>query len=777
MRWASSSGQRTVGSKHWAVSNVYHFFNLRTAICVLFYSLLFTVNINAQQQDSITTQEPQIVVMARPQKDGEIMLRWAVTSAKAWRKLNIYGYELKRYTISKNKATLPQPIEKSLGVFKPKSLEEWMLVIEANDNAAVMAQSLYGDHFDIEGMDELSAIVNLAEEQEQRFTWGLYAADQDYETAKMAGLGYIDNDVMSNEKYVYKITSLVPEEVLKIEDGGVFIGLQEYEDLPKPLDLAGIFLDGKTMLSWNYAIHKQTYNSYFIERSEDGTNFNRLNDLPLTSLNNSDKTNTKRMFYTDSISNGKKYHYRILGKTPFGELSPVSETVSGKGEKLLEYVPRITNKNYLDDKRIILEWDFLEEGNQQIKGFELNRSDKANGNYKTIMKNIPAEARKIQYDSLQPTNYLTITAIGKNGGSRTSFSVLIQPVDSVPPMKPIGFKGSIDSLGIVTLKWDANKEEDMLGYRVFRGNNKKEEYSQITVSPHRGEIYYDSISVKNLNAKVYYTLIAVDQRFNMSEPSEILEVKKPDFIKPTQPVFKSYKIKEGKVNMTWANSSSEDVIKHEIYRKEKDSTDWELVYTVDSRQDAVSGRQDAVSSRQDAVSGRQYAVGSTQPTDSLPTELPTAELPTAELPTEKLPTQKLPTDTWTDENVEEKKQYSYTIIAVDDSALESDPAPPLTVIIPKTTMAPAVEGLSSYTDKKNGYLELYWKTYKEENVAELSIYKGVKDKPVSLLRNIGATVKRIVDEKVKPNNEYVYMIRAIFKDGSVSKVAKLNVKY
>jgi hypothetical protein len=92
-------------------------------------------------------------------------------------------------------------------------------------------------------------------------------------------------------------------------------------------------------------------------------------------------------------------------------------------------------------------------------------------------------------------------------------------------------------------------------------------------------------------------------------------------------------------------------------------------------------------------------------------------------------------------------------------------------------MAPAVEGLSSYTDKKNGYLELYWKTYKEENVAEFSIYKGVKDKPVSLLRNISPTVKRIVDVKVKPNNEYVYMIRAIFKDGSVSKIAKLIVNY
>ncbi|WP_298778363.1 hypothetical protein [uncultured Polaribacter sp.] len=718
---------------------------LLTVYCLLIYCQLA----KAQEQDTLAVKNSQIVVMARPQQDGKIMLRWAVTNAKAWRKLNTYGYNVKRYTISRNKKTLPQPVEKSIGVFKPKPLEEWMLLIEENNNAAIMAQSLYGDSFDVEGVDELSAIINLAEEQEQRFTWGLYAADQDYTTAQMAGLGFIDDTVLASEKYVYKIASLVPESELKIEDGGVFIGLQDYEALPKPLDLAGVFLDSKTMLSWNYAIHNKTYNSYFIERSEDGTNFNRLNDLPLTSLNNSNKTDPKRMFYIDSISNGKKYHYRILGKTPFGELSPVSETVSGKGEKILAYVPRITTKNYLDDKSIILEWEFLEEGNQHIKEFQLNRSDKANGKYKVILKNIPPEARKIQYDSLQPTNYMTITAIGKNGSSRTSFPALIQPVDSVPPVKPIGFKGEIDSLGIVTLKWDANKEEDMLGYRVFRGNNKTEEYSQITVSPHRGEVYYDSISVKNLNSKVYYKLIAVDMRFNMSEPSEILEVKKPDFIKPTQPVFKSYTINKGNVNFTWANSSSEDVVKHEIYRKEKDSLDWKLVYTVDSKQLAVGSKQNSVSS--------------TQPTTSLPTE--------------ELPTELLPTTNWTDESVEETKQYSYTIIAIDDSELESDPAPPLTVVIPKTSMLPSVEGLDAYIDKKNGYIELYWKTYKEDNVAHLSIYKGINNKPVSLLRNVLPITKRIVDDKVKPNNEYVYMIRAIFKDGSASEIAKFKVKY
>ncbi len=712
------------------------FKQFKSKIVAFLFIVCFVLETNAQQQHDSINIEHQIVAVARPQKSGEIMIRWAVTSARAWRKLNTYGYNVKRYTLTRNKKTLALPEEKDMGVFKSKPLEEWMTVIESNNNAAVMAQSLYGERFNVEGQDKLSAIINLAEEQTQRFTWGLYAADQDFMTAQMAGLGFVDTNVISNEKYVYKIIPLVPKNELVIKEGGVFVGLQDYDILPKPLDLAGVYLDGKTMLSWNYEIHKELYNSYFVERSIDGKHFTRLNDLPFNNLNNTNKRDTKRMFYIDSITNNRTYHYRILGKTIFGELSPVSEVVSGQGKEILAYVPKITTKHYLDDKRIILEWEFLKEGNQQITGFELNRSDEVKGNYKVVMENIPPEARKIQYDDLQTTNYLTITAIGKNGDKRTSFPALIQPVDSIPPTQPKGIRGSVDSLGIVTLKWTPNTEKDMLGYRIFRGNNKKEEYSQITVAPHQGTVYYDSVSVKNLNAKVFYKLIAVDQRFNMSTPSEILELKKPDFIKPTQPVFQTYKIESGKVYLKWALSSSQDVIQHDIYRRAATETEWVLVHTVNNN-DLRTSKATVPSNINDNGAFAD----------------------------------------WTDVNVEATKRYNYTIIAIDDSGLESDPAPPLTLEVPKTDILEAIRNFNNEIDKKGGYITLYWKLSKAIDVAEIQIYKGIKDKPISLLSNIRPNIENIIDYKVKPNNIYRYIIRAVFKDGQVSASKQMTIKF
>ena len=57
------------------------------------------------------------------------------------------------------------------------------------------------------------------------------------------------------------------------------------------------------------------------------------------------------------------------------------------------------------------------------------------------------------------------------------------------------------------------------------------------------------------------------------------------------------------------------------------------------------------------------------------------------------------------------------------------------------------------------------------------IYKGLKGKKVTLYKNILPNTNRIVDNMVKPNNVYKYILRAVFKDGTMSSVTELEVKY
>lgn len=684
---------------------------------ILVFIMAFNSFSQGKTEETITAEKkPEIQVIARVQKD-KILLRWAVTTPMAWKKLNIYGYTLERYTVTRDNKTLSNPEKLVLSkVLKPEPLETWEKIIEANDNAAIIAQAIYGENFTVDGSNKLENIVNLSEETEQRFTFALFSADKDFEIAKKAGLGFEDKTVKLNEKYAYRVISNVPENEMSIDYGGIFVSLKEYEPLPKPMDFTVHFTDNSSMLSWNFKTLSQVYGSYYIERSTDKKTFERITDKPYTSLNQ-ENANNNRIFYVDSIANNKPYSYRIQGISPFGELSPYSEIITGKGTSILKFVPHLTVKDFKDDTTVTLSWEFPEEGNNEISGFELNRSDKDDESYTTVVKNIPAKNRSVTYNKLSSTNYFTLTAIGKQGSNRTSFPMLVQPVDSIPPAKPVGLKGVIDSLGVVKLTWTPNKEKDLLGYRIYRGNVAEEEFSQITISPSEPNTFEDKVLIKNLNPKVYYKVIAVDYRYNMSEFSETLILKKPDVIAPASPVFTKYEIKEGSVFLEWANSQSEDVSVHQLYRKENDKKDWTLILETKNKEEKFQ-----------------------------------------------------------DKTAIEGNTYRYAIFAKDESNLISNPSPEVGLFVPKYSVMPSVKGFFAQANKTTNTIDLSWE-YSNTDVDGFEVYKASDTDPLQLIQIVTGKTRRLSDPTITINTNYKYGIRAVFKDGRSSKMDFFSLKF
>lgn len=687
-----------------------------------FLSILFLTVCTCYAQEDKTVDpnkvetKSEIQVIARVQKD-KILLRWGVTNAIAWKKLNNYGYSLERYTITRDNKTLPTPEKVVLAkVLKPEPLEKWEKIIETNDNAAIVAQAIYGEEFSVTSTSTLENIINLSEETEQRFTFALYTADKDFEIAKKAGLGFEDTTVKTNEKYAYRVSSNVPQTELDITYGGVFVGLKDYQPLPKPMDFTAHFTDQSTMLSWNFKILAHAYDSYYIERSTDKKTFQRLNDKPYTNLNQQN-TNNSQIFYIDSIANNKPYTYRIQGVSPFGELGPYSNLVTGTGKSILKFVPHLTVKEFKDDTTVNLIWEFPEEGNDEISGFELNRSDEDNGKYTTVIKNISPKSRNTVYNKLAASNYFTITAVGKNGSNRVSFPMLVQPVDSIPPSKPIGLKGVIDSLGVVKLTWTHNKEKDMLGYRIYKANTPDEEYTQLTVSPSEPNTFEDKVVIKTLNSKVYYKIIAVDYRYNMSVFSDPLILKKPDLIAPASPAFTNFEIKEGAVFLEWANSSSDDVAVHQLYRKENDQENWTLVLEAKNKEEKFQ-----------------------------------------------------------DKNVIDGNTYQYAIFAKDESNLVSNPSPNVNLFVPKYSVMPAIKGLFAQVNKTTNTIDLSWE-YSNNDVESFEVYKASDKDPLQLIQVVTGKIKRLSDPTVTINTNYKYGIRAVFKDGRTSKMDFYSVKF
>lgn len=691
---------------------------MKFKIIIIFFFTIISNSFSQNKTGEVVTSEKktEIQVIARVQKN-KILLRWAVTDPIAWKKLNTYGYLVERYTVTRDNKTLLSPEKTVLSkVSKPDPIESWEKLIKNNDNAAIVAQALYGEDFTVTGADKIENIINLAEETEQRFTFALFTVDKDFEIAKKAGLGFEDKTAKQNEKYAYRVSSNIPESEMSIDYGGVFVGLKEYEPLPKPMDFTAHFTDNSTMLSWNFKILSHAYGSYYVERSTDKKTFERITEKPYTSLNQ-EHTNNNRIFYVDSIANNKPYSYRIQGISSFGELSPYSEVITGKGKSLLKFVPHLTVKEFKDDTTVTLSWEFPEEGNQEISSFELNRSDYDNEKYTTVLKNIPPKNRSVTYNKLSSTNYFTITAVGKQGNSRTSFPMLVQPVDSIPPSKPIGLKGVIDSLGVVKITWTPNKEKDLMGYRIYRGNTAEEEFSQLTVSPNEPNTYEDKVVIKSLNSKVYYRIIAVDYHYNMSPFSETLIIKKPDIIPPTSPVFTKYEIKDGTIFLEWVNSQSEDVASHQLYRKENEQENWELILNDVTKLESFQ-----------------------------------------------------------DKKTNEGSTYRYAIYATDQSGLISNPTPQIALFIPKYTVKSAVKGFYAQTNTATKSIDLSW-DYKESDVDSFEIYKATNQEPLQLIQVLNSESRKLSDPTLTINTTYKYGIRAQFKDGRMSKMNFYTVKF
>jgi len=683
-----------------------------------FILLFFLFILFAHSQNKRAT----VMVNARAQKD-KILIRWAVNSPSEWQKANKKGFIITRTTVLREGNVLPKP-EKTLLTPKPllpEALDSWMDLVQKDNNAAIIAQSIYGESFEVTAAKEgeLAKIVSMADELDQRYTFALYAADMSFDGALKAGWGFVDTNVKKNEVYAYQVSVF---ESPKVKESSYLIGLKDYTLLPAPTDFIAVPDDRKVLLSWDYETFKRIYTSYMVEKSSDGINFTPIATTPIVNLNDKDEHPSKNMYYVDTLSvNDKVYQYRLYGITSFGEKGELTKPITATGVDAIVTTARLSDYNIVNSNEVNLEWEYPKESETYIQGFEINLADNDKGPYRVVSKIISPSVRKLNYkESLYASNYFTVSVVGKNNQRLTSQSMLVQPVDSIAPAKPIGLEGVIDSLGIVRLKWKPNMEKDLRGYRILKANNKDEEFVDIYHQSYLGNSYKDSVSLKMTNDKVYYRIAAEDMRFNISDPSDILVLDKPDKIPPAAPIFKDYDNKDGKVHLTWIRSYSEDVVGYSLRRREKGQEKWlEIKQINDTIQE------------------------------------------------------------FTDDRVENRKTYQYAILAKDKSNLWSSlDHSTITVNVLNFTPVKIITFLQGVPDRENKKIILSWDYAKNKNkVLGLSIYKNVKGTPPTLWKELNNTVLTLEDKNLKINQEYEYHLVPNLQSDSPAKAETLTVIY
>ncbi len=514
--------------------------------------VLLTVSAKAQEN----------IVMMSSVDSVNVRLRWSPKNYLVWKTANKYGYTLQRYTFDRQmNLTLERTDD-----FRPLAIDEWEPIADTNDNAAVVAQAMFGDSFEManEGSSILR-MINIAQEQDMRFSFAMLIAAQDFDIACKMGLGTLQR-IEPDKRYLYRLFVNAPDSVLKCDTAGCILTSQDIPQLPNILDLAAVYINGRIELRWPKMINEDYFVGYYIERSTDSVNFKRVNESLFVPFETD--AYVRNYIFSDTVESvGERYYYRIQGVNFFGEYSKYSPIATVSTYKPITTRPFITELEDAGDGNLGVYWDFPVDEQHQLSGFQILVSDYVADNYMPMLKDLlPLETRQFVVPSVGPSNYVIVAAYDKSGIEYLSMPKFIQLVDSIPPMAPVGLKGSMNSNGIVTLDWTANSEPDIAGYRVFYTTDKYMSYTNLTNKPITDNHFEYEFPLNWLNRNLYFTVVAEDIFYNYSDYSDTIAIKMFDTIPPTPAVFRSYESTDSVICMEWVNSSSSDLMTTSLVR-------------------------------------------------------------------------------------------------------------------------------------------------------------------------------------------------------------------
>jgi hypothetical protein len=428
----------------------------------------------------------------------------------------------------------------------------------------------------------------------------------------------------------------------------------------------------------------------------------------------SDNPETETAFFVDSLdSNNETFYYRIEGISPFGELGPPSNVVSGKGRDNLSGQVVIREGAVQDEKMIHLVWEFPKESEDNIAGFKVSKSRSAGGPYEEVTKMALIASTRDYFDVASFNNtYYAISAVDESGEDVSrSFPFLVHVEDNTPPSMPSGLTGSINKKGIVQLMWQEGKDVDLMGYRVFRSNSLKEEFIEVTKKLLANPGFSDTIAIKVLNRKIFYRVVAVDNNYNNSEFSEVLSLDKPDVVPPVAAVFTKAEIDKGTIVLAWTNSTSTDIAKVDLVRNDTE--------------DQISR--------------------------TLKTWIPPASA------TEHRETSLTP-----------GKTYKYKLMVYDSAGNMAESNSPQLFF--ETGFRSALSDIKTIVDRDNREIRFQWKN--QSTVVKCLVYRKRGDGSIQLYKTIDGNIDSFTDKNIAINSRYIYRIQVVYAKGIKSQLSE-----
>jgi endonuclease I len=156
-----------------------------------------------------------------------------------------------------------------------------------------------------------------------------------------------------------------------------------------------------------------------------------------------------------------------------------------------------------------------------LAGYRVFRSESAAGPFNTPLTEIAPPFNFFRDSTISPgtPTYYHVTAFDSDGNESglSNQATAASIVDDTAPAAPTGF-GVFAGNGFLFIQWDANSENDLAGYRLYRSTTTPP--TDLYQSPGASASGFLDESVTN-GTRYYYLLTAVDTSGNESEPTEV----------------------------------------------------------------------------------------------------------------------------------------------------------------------------------------------------------------------------------------------------------------
>jgi len=664
----------------------------------LFIMSIFTLVFQAKAQSDTMNLKAQ----ARVYKDS-IVLKWAPGDAKQF------------YLFSKNKVIIQHRTENTaytnLTTLQPEKLENWSKYLSNKNTHAQMAAGCVSNIQTIFTTKETLIEKQIESSRNAQFLYAnlLLASDFNQQIGNVLAMRFSHKQFAKMEMNYYKIYL---ENSKNLVTDTVFISVYPSSAFEPDSIAQPMFKSNEKSINFKWSANIK-YSGYFMERSPMGKNtFKLLNEKPLLVPNI--KSGIKEMIYTDSVpANYVYYEYRIYAIDAFGNKTHYSPVTYAYAKDLTPpLAPPPLRFKRLNDTTLRISWDKIKRlDNEYELGLSINHESE--GLFTSLTpKPLPlTDTVFIYVGSSQKRNCYFALSVYDSAGNSSYTKGFYQLPDRKAPVTPKNAKAIVDKKGVVTLTWDMNMEDDFAGYLIYSANDTMAEFSGIVNRPQADTFYKDQLSLKMLNPKVYYRIVAVDKNNNRSASTRNISVQRPDTLRPVSPVFKSYLCSDSAIELHWVPSSSYDVAKHFLIKTNLKTKKSETI--------ALNNRDTFYSDKE--VTSEQY--------------------------------------------------YRYSLFAEDENKNISLTGNNLELKTYKNLYKDPIKILVAKHNPDKKQIELNW-SYDAKNIKFYSIYKGTSMDAVSFYSNTGNADNLFKDLKIAKGKKYYYAVKAHFNDGTMTRLSQ-----